>query len=88
MATDAFLGLSPDALSDTSKTEYARTLRDRLNYAYQKAREEARKSANQHKRYYDLNARSSVLHLGDRVLVRNVGLRGKQKLADRLESQP
>ena len=29
-----------------------------------------------------------MLHPGDRVLVRNVGLRGKQKLADRWECQP
>ena len=88
LAIDAFLGLSPDALSCKDKTEYVRKLRERLHYAYQKAREEAVKSAKEHKRYYDLNARSSVLHPGDRVLVRNVGLRGKQKLADRWESQP
>ena len=88
LAIDAFLGLSPDALSCKDKTEYVRKLRERLHYAYQKAREEADKSAKEHKRYYDLNARSSVLHPGDRVLVRNVGLRGKQKLADRWESQP
>ena len=80
--------MSPDALSYTCKTEYVRKLREWLHYAYQKAREEASKSAAQHKRYYDLNARSSVLHPGDRVLVRKVGLRGKQKLADRWESQP
>ena len=66
-AIEAFLGLSPDALSDTSKTKYIRKLRGRLHYAYQKAREEAIKNAAQHKRYYDLNAHSPVLHPGDRV---------------------
>ena len=80
--------MSQDALSCKDKTEYVRKLRERLHYAYQKAREETDKSAKEHKRYYDLNARSSVLHPGDHVLVRNVGLRGKQKLADRWESQP
>ena len=49
LAIDAFHGLSPDALSYTSKTEYVRKLRELLRYAYQKAREEASKSAAQHK---------------------------------------
>ena len=83
LAIDAFLGLSPDALSCMDKTEYVRKLRDRLHFAYQKAKEEASKCSAQQKRYYDLNAHSSLLHLGDRVLVQNVGLRRKQKLADR-----
>ena len=88
LAIDAFLGLSPDALSCTDKTEYVRKLCERLHYADQKAKEETSKCSAQQKRYYDLNARSSLLYPGNRVLMRNVGLRGKQKLADRWESQP
>ena len=42
----------------------------------------------QQKPHYNLNARSSLLHPGDRVLVQNFGLREKQILADRWESQP
>ena len=38
--------------------------------------------------YEDEKARSSVLVPGDRVLVRNVSIRGKQKLADRWEQVP
>ena len=48
LAVDAFLGLTPDALSSTSKTEYVRKLRERLNFAYRKADEEAKKSAAVH----------------------------------------
>lgn len=88
LAIDAFLGLSPDALSATTHTEYIRKLQERLHFAYQKARAAAEQSAAQHKTNYDLNVRSSALHPGDRVLVRNVGLKGKQKLADRWERQP
>ena len=88
LAIDAFLGLSPDAFSATKQTEYVRKLRERLHYAYQKAQAAAKKNAAEHKVRYDLKVRESVLHPGDRVLVRNVGLRGKQKLADRWESQP
>ena len=89
LAIDAFLGLSPDAQSASSKTEYIKKLRERLHFAYKKAEETARRSAAQHKRHYDLRVRSSgILHPGDLVLVRNVGFRGKQKLADRWEEQP
>ena len=35
------------------------------------------------KRRYDEKARSSALAPGDRVLVRNISLRGKQKLTDK-----
>ena len=40
------------------------------------------------KRFYNLIARSSLLHPGNRFLMRNVGLQRKQKLADRLKNQP
>ena len=81
------MGLSPDALTATKQTEYVRKLRERLHYAYTRAQEAAKRSAAGHKAHYDRKVRESVLHPGDRVLVRNVGLRGKQKLADRWERQ-
>ncbi|MCG8034843.1 MAG: DDE-type integrase/transposase/recombinase, partial [Candidatus Thiodiazotropha taylori] len=89
LAIDAFLGLSPDTLSAANHTDYVRKLRQRLAFAYKMAQEAAKQSSAKHKRYYDLKVRSSgALHPGDRVLVKNVGLRGKQKLADRWERQP
>ena len=88
LAIDAFLGLSPDALSATRQTEFVRKLQERLHFAYQTAQKSAQKSAAKHKANYDLNVRNSALKPGDRVLVRNVGLRGKQKLADHWERHP
>ena len=89
LAIDAFLGLSPDATSSANQTEYVRKLRERLDFAYKTAQEAAKRGTAQHKRYYDLKVRSTgALQPGDRVLVKNVGLRGKQKLADRWERQP
>ena len=85
---DAFLGLSPDAMSAKHQTEYARKLRERLAFAYRTAQKTAQKMAAKHKANYDLHVRPSGLEPGDRVLVRNVGLRGKHKLADRWERQP
>ena len=49
LAVDAFLGLTPDALSSTSKTEYVRKLKERLDFTYNKAAEEAKRSAAVHK---------------------------------------
>ena len=85
LAVDAFLGLTPDA---TSKTEYVRKLKERLDFAYIKAAEEAKRSAAVHKQRYDAKARNSVLKPGDLVLVKNVGIRGKHKIGDRWEQEP
>ena len=88
LAVDAFLGLTPDALSSTSKTEYVRRLKERLDFTYIKAAEEANRSAAVHKQHYDAKARNSVLKPGDLVLVKNVGIRGKHKIGDRWEQEP
>ena len=77
-----------DVLAEKKHTEYVRKLRQRLHFAYQKARREAQKSVAHHKSGYDLKARSSVIKPGDYVLVRNVGIHGKQKLADHWEHSP
>ena len=81
LAIDAFLGLNSDSLNSTSQTEYIRKLRDRLSFAYQKAREVIKKVGSSHKLNYDSRARSSVLKIGDQVLVMNAGIRGRCKLA-------
>ena len=88
LAIDAFLGLSPDAMSAKHQTEYVRKLRERLAIAYRIAQKTAQKMAAKHKANYYLHVRPSGLEPGDRVLVRNVGLRGKHKLADHWERQP
>ena len=88
LAINAFLGLSTNALTATKQTEYVRKLRELFQYAYNKAKEATMRSAAEHKVHYDLKIHKSVLHPGDRVFVHKVGLRGKQKLADRWEHQP
>ena len=88
LAIDAFLGLSPDTLSAKHQTEYAKKLREHLQFAYRTAQKSAQKSAAKQKATYDLKVRHCTLHEGDRVLVKNVGLRGKRKLADWWERTP
>ena len=88
LAIDAFLGLNSDSLNSISQTEYIKKLKDRLSFAYQKATEVSKKAGSRHKLNYDLRVRSSVLRIGDRVLVKNAGITGRCKLADRWEKNP
>ena len=63
-------------------------LKERLRFAYKTAQEMAKKAAARDKDNYDLKARNSVLSLGDLVLVKNAGFRGKLKIADMWEHKP
>ena len=84
LAVDAFLGIRPESASQ-DQTKYAADLRKRLDFAYRCATKEARRQGRRHKVTYDLKVRESNLMPGDRVLIRNVGLKGKNKLADKWE---
>lgn len=88
LAIDAFLGLNSSDVSSKSQNEYARKLRDRLTDAYKKASETAEKAAEANKVQYDRKARAAEVQIGDLVLVRNVSIRGKHKIADRWEDDP
>ena len=67
---------------------YAARLRERLEYAYRSAAAEASRQSTKSEAAYNLRVRDSRLEVGDTVLVRNVGLQGKYKLADRWDSNP
>ena len=88
LAMDAFLGIGSGERVPKSRQDYSDLLKDRLQLAYKKASEEAKKVGETYKKYYDQNVRHAVLEPGDRVLVRNVGLKGRQKLADRWQKHP
>ncbi|XP_048067043.1 uncharacterized protein LOC125280510 [Megalobrama amblycephala] len=71
--------------SSQSHSQYVKSLKDRLEESYQLATRNAMKVAGRNKRRFDRNVVASILDIGDRVLVRNVRLRGKHKIADRWE---
>ena len=75
-------------MSDKSRDSYVQRLERRLRFAYKPAEKEAEKAGKGHKARYDLRVRSSVLKPGDRVLLKNVGLRGKHKLANKSNCIP
>ena len=83
LAVDACLGIQTPAEPISSRAHFATKLKNRLNFAYKVAAREAEKSADRNKAHYDLKVREATLDVGDRVLIRNVGLRGKHKLADK-----
>ena len=88
LAVDAFLGIKPSGESAKTASSYISKLKSRLSFAYKTAAKQAQKHAHQSKDRYDLKVRESAVQPGDIVLIKNVGLKGKQKLADRWNRQP
>ena len=80
---DLRLGVAPDSESASSHKRYAQKLRDRLRRAHQLASAMVEKRAAANKARYDSKVRECHILPGDRVLVKNVRIRGKHKLADR-----
>ena len=79
---DLVFGVVPGQLQVGSSRTYVQKLKERLHYAYQLASSNSRTRAEANKRRHDTKVRECTLEIGDRVLVRNVGLKGKHKLAD------
>ena len=83
LVVDAFLGDHVTNVCDTQVSGYVGKIKKRLDFAYRTASAEAAKQAARYKVIYDLKVRQSKLEAGDRVLVKNVRMDKKQKLADR-----
>lgn len=60
----------------TEQRDYVEKWRQGMEEAYSIASQNAQKAAEKVKRYYDSKVRSTVLHPGDRVLVKNLTPRG------------
>ena len=87
LSVDAFLGLWVDSSGNNTRADYVDKLKSRLIFAYKAATKEAAKSAERQKTAYDQRVRNAVVETGDRALVRSVGLKGPQKLANKWEDQ-
>ncbi len=68
-----------------SHSLYVSNLKSQLEESYRVGTENAKKTASRNKARFDERVVDSTLKEGDRVLVRNVRLRGKHKLANRWE---
>lgn len=80
---DVAFGIKPEGEKRISHVEYVKKLQESLQKSYKIAVEYSKKTALRNKQRYDLKMRESTLQAGDRVLVKNVGIRGKHKIADR-----
>ncbi len=69
-----------------SHSQYVRNLKARLEESYQIANRNSQKVAERNKHHFGKTVRESTLEEGDQVLVRNVRLRNKHKLANKWES--
>ena len=70
-----------------SYPEYVKSLKKRLEHAYQLASKRIDNAQKNQKDNYDKKIRGATIEVGDRVLLHNVSLRGKQKLADKWQEQ-
>ncbi len=84
---DLAFGLPCKDSSPASHSQYVQHLKSHLKESYEVASQNARKVAEKNKMRYDKHVTNSCLEFGDCVLVRNVRIRGKHKLADRWESE-
>ncbi|KAG1937128.1 interleukin-1 receptor accessory protein-like 1-A, partial [Pimephales promelas] len=88
LPVDVCFGVSPDNTSPVSYLKYVAKMKQELQAAYQLAQATAQKMNQSNKERYDQKVRYHSLNAGDRVLIRNLGLKGKQKLADRWSANP
>lgn len=84
LPVDLAFGL-PVSHEPKSHSQYVHDLKGRLEESYRVATENASKTAERNKLRFDKRVVESTLEAGDRVLVRNVRIRGKHKLADKWE---
>ncbi|CAI5680231.1 unnamed protein product [Oreochromis niloticus] len=87
LPVDLVLGIQPDMASHKTHSEYVKGLRQRLQESYSLAAKNAKKMGEKNKARFDREVRAAELLEGDRVLVRNMNIRGKHKLADRWEQK-
>lgn len=88
LPVDLCFGTSSDGTKQETYLKYVTDMRKELKAAYELAESIAAKQNEGNKRRYDQKIRFSQLLPGDRVLIRNLGLQGKHKLADRWASTP
>ena len=83
---DFEMGLPVDVLGDScSKTRYVQKLKQRLNFAYKKAKEMSPKQAQKYKSSYDKKIKGSQLQVNDIVLVKRVAWKGRHKIQNKWE---
>lgn len=79
---------SKDGNAEKSHSQYVENLRRDLQRAYELASQAADKTHQRNKRAYDQKVSFQNIEIGDRVLLKNLGVKGKHKLESRWNSLP
>lgn len=83
LPVDMCFGTSPDDNGETQHLAYVEKLKKDLQSAYKMAIEASNKTHLKNKKAYDKRLGYQSLEEGDRVLIKNLGLKGKHKLENR-----
>ncbi|CAL9686825.1 unnamed protein product [Knipowitschia caucasica] len=86
LPVDLAFGLPLNEDKSNSHLQYVQKLKSHLEDSYKLAMENSHKLMERNKVRFDRHVTASELNIGDRVLVRNIRLRGKHKLADKWEA--
>lgn len=84
---DRLLGLT-ETVACSSTDNWVKCHQQRLQYAFDKARQHRDSEMARQKRHFDHKTQDSPLAPGDRVLLQDMRARSRGKLADRWEQQP
>lgn len=87
LTVDAYLRTWPGNKEEADPVSYAGKMRFRLQFAHKVAGEQGAKNAACHNERYDRKVTCAMLVVGDRILVRKVCIKCRQKLADRWEQE-
>jgi transposase InsO family protein len=88
LALDVVLGLISDQPVQQEYGKYVDHLRNSLKHAYELATRNSGVAQQRQKSHHDIRARAAILEVGDRVLVKILAVKGKNKIADRWENDP
>lgn len=88
LPVDLFFETSKDGTEERNHFQYVESLKRDLQRAYQLASHAADKTHLRNKRAYDQKVRFQNIQEGERVLLKNLGLKGKHKLESRWSSIP
>lgn len=88
LPVDLCFGTSPDGQNDVCHARYVAKLKEDLQRAYKLASEVSDKTHLRNKKAYDKRVICQLLDIGDRVLLKNLGLKGKHKLENRWRPVP
>lgn len=88
LPVDVCFGASPDGAEEKTHSQYVTDLKQDLQRAYQLANEAADKVHKRNKRAFDRRVSFQALEVGDRVLLKNLGLKGKHKLESKWNAVP